>query len=55
VLEEFYFAIASEYGRKYISCPCILKKIIHSDQPLWIEIIQENEDLPGRSFWIYHD
>ena len=32
------------------SLPLHLKKIIQSDQPLWIEIIQENEDLPDLVF-----
>jgi hypothetical protein len=35
VLEGYYFDRASEYGRKYIPCPCILKKIIHTGEPVW--------------------
>jgi hypothetical protein len=54
VLEAYYFEIVLEYGRNYIPCHCSLKK---SFIPVTCveDIMEENGDLPGQSFWIYHD
>ena len=39
----------------YIPCDGILKKIIHTVGTDGEEIMEENGDLTGLGFWIYHD
>jgi hypothetical protein len=47
------FNLASEYGRNYILYDGILKTM--NPGTCRKEVLEESGDLPGLSFWIYHD